>query len=166
MVPVSHASPSRLRPLLTRAGFCFLFWLMLAGTATKDILPGVIAAFIAAKVSLSLLPPHALSLRAGPALMMFLRFIGQSFGAGLYVARCALDPRMPLFPGMIVFRPRLAAGPRQDAFATLSSLLPGTLPSGPDQGGMAVHCLDVTKPVAAQLSGEEERLMRAFREAP
>ena len=70
----------------------------------------------------------------------------------------ALDPRMPISPGMIVYRPRLKEGPARDAFSTWSSLLPGTLPSGPDgSGGIFIHCLDTQAPVSAKLAEEEQR---------
>jgi multicomponent Na+:H+ antiporter subunit E len=63
---------------------------------------------------------------------------------------------MPLRPGFVTYRPRLSPGPSLDTFCTVSSLLPGTLPSGPDaSGGLAIHCLDVTQPVARQLAEEE-----------
>jgi VanZ family protein len=48
---------------------------------------------------------------------------------------------------------QLPEGTTLDAFCTVSSLLPGTLPSGSDaSGGLAIHCLDVTQPVARQLA--------------
>jgi multicomponent Na+:H+ antiporter subunit E len=45
----------------------------------------------------------------------------------------------------------------------LSSLMPGTLPTGTDeQGALLVHCLDMRQPVAANLKAEEQLFMRAF----
>ena len=153
-----------LRPLLARSAGFFLLWLVLAGTGAKDLIPGIIAAVISAKVSLSLLPAHAVNIRPMAAASLFLRFLRQSVGAGLYVARCALDPRVSLKPGFVVHRSRFAAGPRRDAFATLSSLLPGTLPSGPDgSDGIIVHCLDTRVPVTEQLADEEQRFKRALK---
>ena len=55
---------------------------------------------------------------------------------------------------------RLAPGPTRDAFCALSSLLPGTLPTGADQGGaLVVHCLDVGQDVRAQMAAEEAKLL-------
>jgi len=42
------------------------------------------------------------------------------------------------------------------------SLMPGTLPSGEDGGGIAIHCLDVAQPVAEQLATEESLFVRAL----
>jgi multicomponent Na+:H+ antiporter subunit E len=44
----------------------------------------------------------------------------------------------------------------------MTSLLPGTLPCGPDEeGSLAVHCLDVSQPVVEQLAVEETAFSRA-----
>jgi multicomponent Na+:H+ antiporter subunit E len=87
----------------------------------------------------------------------------QSILAGIYVARCALDPRLPIRPGTFAYKPVLGEGPARDAFLTWSSLQPGTLPSGPDEAdGVTVHCLDMRAPVAAQFAAEERRFARAL----
>jgi len=94
---------------------------------------------------------------------LVLRFLRQSVGAGIDVAWRALDPRMPLRPGFVVYRPQLPPGATRNAFCTMMSLLPGTLPCGPDEsGGLVVHCLDVAQPVVEQLATEEALLVRAL----
>jgi multicomponent Na+:H+ antiporter subunit E len=146
------------------AGY-FIFWLVLTGVDGNDVVPGLIAAVISARVSLELLPANTLNFRPVPAFWLFLRFLGQSFTAGIQVARVAFDPRLPLAPGLVVHRTALPEGPVRDAFATISSLLPGTLPSGTGEGGtMIVHCLDILAPVNEQLEGEERRFVSALRE--
>ncbi len=91
------------------------------------------------------------------------RFFPQSVAAGIDVARRALDPRMPLRPGFIVYHSRLPAGPAQSAFCTMMSLLPGTLPSGTDDdSGLVIHCLDIGQPVVEQLAAEEALFVRAL----
>lgn len=46
-------------------------------------------------------------------------------------------------------------------FTSLTSLLPGTVPTGSDESGaVLVHCLDVEQPVAAQLAAEEALFAR------
>lgn len=152
---------------LLRSGAYFLFWLVIAGTNPEGLVVGVLAAFIAAWISLGLMPPGSLAFHPLAAAGLFVRFLGNSVVAGLTVARIALHPRMPLKPGILAYSPRLPAGPLRDAFSTLASLLPGTLPSGPDgKGGMAIHCLDTELPVAAQLTEEEKLLAGALRAAP
>ena len=76
--------------------------------------------------------------------------------AGIDVARRALDPRLPLHPGFVVYQTGLPPGPSQHMFTTLMSLLPGTVPTGPAPGGsLLIHCLDVEQPITAQLAAEE-----------
>jgi len=50
-------------------------------------------------------------------------------------------------------------------FAALTSLLPGTVPTGEENGQLVYHCLDVGQPVIAQLAAEEEALSRALSNA-
>jgi multicomponent Na+:H+ antiporter subunit E len=58
--------------------------------------------------------------------------------------------------------PQLPPGPARNVFLTITSLLPGTLPCGPDEeGGLAIHCLDVSQPVVEQLTVEETSFSRA-----
>lgn len=150
-------------PFLLRFVAYMLFWIVLAGTSMKDMAAGAGTAAVASWLSLRLLPAGTLSIRPARAAGLFLRFLWQSVVAGLSVARIALSPAMPLRPGIIRFDTSLPDGTRRQAFTTYASLLPGTLPLGPDrEGGIAVHCLDDGQPVAAQLAEEESRLRGAF----
>jgi multicomponent Na+:H+ antiporter subunit E len=68
-----------------------------------------------------------------------------------------------LRPGFVAYPLRLPPGGARSAFCALSSLLPGTLPTGVDENGaLLVHCLDVDQPVAANLAEEEALFMRAL----
>jgi multicomponent Na+:H+ antiporter subunit E len=132
-----------------------------------DLVPGVIAALAATWVSLRLLP-------SGPNLMqplalskIALRFLRESLLAGADVARRALDPKLPLDPGFIRYSTGLPPGTARNAFTAVMSLLPGTVPVGPDQSGaLVIHCLDIGQPVAAQLAAEEALLVRVMGGAP
>ena len=160
---IVDASRNELRSSIVRAAGFIGFWLVLCGFDPLDLLVGALAAGIATWASLHLLPPGQWSLRPIALFGLALRFLHQSIVAGLDVAWRALDPRLPLRPGFVVYRPRLPPGPMRNAFSTMTSLLPGTLPSGPDEsGGLVIHCLDVAQPVAEQLAEQEARFMRAF----
>ena len=92
-----------------------------------------------------------------------LRFLGQSAIAGADVAWRALDPSLPLRPGFVRCPTRIAPGPARSAFGAFSSLLPGTLPAGPDHDGtLLMHCLDVSQPVSAQMAKAEARFVRVL----
>jgi multicomponent Na+:H+ antiporter subunit E len=157
---MARAAPSA---FLLRWACYMLFWVVLAGTDVKDLAAGAAAAVCACWVSLRLLPPGELSLKPIKAVGLFLRFLWQSVRAGVSVALLALHPSLPLRPGIIRYGTALPEGSRRQAFTTFASLLPGTLPLGGDgQGGIAVHCLDDSQPVASQLAAEEEKLRAVF----
>jgi multicomponent Na+:H+ antiporter subunit E len=78
------------------------------------------------------------------------------------VARRALDPRLPLRTGFVAYPVRFPPGAARNAFATLTSLLPGTVPCGDENHALTYHCLDVDQPVVAQLTADEAALSRAL----
>jgi multicomponent Na+:H+ antiporter subunit E len=139
-----------------RAALFLAFWLMSAGYKPADLPVGLFAAAAATWASLRLLPPTAVRLRFRSLVTFSLHFFRQSVVSGIDVARIAFDPRLPLRAGFVVYRCRLRAAGERGAFCALSSLLPGTLPTGTNEDGdLLIHCLDVTRPVAANLAAEE-----------
>ncbi|MDR6951814.1 multisubunit Na+/H+ antiporter MnhE subunit [Ancylobacter sp. 3268] len=92
------------------AGF-LLLWLVLTDGSLAMVLPGLLAAGVAARVSLALLPPRPLR----PAPVALLRFIGRlavsMVAGGIDVARRAFSPSLPLAPGLLRYRPRTPPGP-------------------------------------------------------
>ena len=144
------------------AGF-FCLWLVIGRTGIADLLVGAVTAAAATWTSLHLLPPGAGRLRPGATARLVLRFLWQSAVAGADVARRALDPGLPLQPGFVRFPTPLAPGLARTAFCTFSSLLPGTLPAGTDQGGaLRIHCLDVGQDVRAQMRTEQTMFLAAL----
>jgi multicomponent Na+:H+ antiporter subunit E len=148
------------------AGFLAL-WLILSGLNPSDLPTGLIAAAVATLASVHLLPPGQWRLRPMLLVRLAARFLRQSVVAGVDVARRALDPRLPLAPGFVRYHATLPPGPAQCAFATMTSLLPGTLPCGSDRGaGLLIHCLDVAQPVGRGLETEEALLIRVLGGVP
>jgi multicomponent Na+:H+ antiporter subunit E len=143
--------------------FFLAFWLMISGWAPADLPVGLAAVVGATWVSLRFLPP--LASRYGPAAIASLvaSFFRQSLVSGVDVAWRALSPELRLRPGLVACPLRLPEGGKRSAFCALSSLMPGTLPTGTDeQGALLVHCLDIGQPVAANLEAEEQLFIRAF----
>jgi multicomponent Na+:H+ antiporter subunit E len=148
---------------ISRAAGFFGFWLVLTGGDAADLAAGSIAAIAATWVSLRLMPPQQWSLRPIKLAGLVLHFLRQSIVAGTDVALRALDPRLRLRPGFVVYQAHLPPGTKRDAFCAIMSLLPGTLPCGPAEGnGLTIHCLDVTQPVVEQLAAEEALCMQAL----
>jgi multicomponent Na+:H+ antiporter subunit E len=163
VVEPAVVEPARVLSAATRGAGLLGFWVVLAGTGAADLAVGVAAAAAATGVSLWLLPPRGA--RPSPVALAaaVLRTLRQSVVAGFDVALRALDPRLPLQPGFVVYSARLPPGPARNAFCVLVSLAPGTLPAGVDaDGALIVHCLDCGQPVAAQLAMEDQRLCRAL----
>lgn len=137
-------------------------WLVLAGANPGDI-PAAAAAIAAATwTSLHLLEPSSSRRSPRAIVRLALLFLYHSVVAGVDVAGRALSPRLPLQPGFVAYPTRLSRGVRQNVFTTLTSLLPGTVPTGEESGQIIYHCLDVTQPVLADLAAEEAALVRAL----
>ncbi|MBR0682691.1 Na+/H+ antiporter subunit E [Roseomonas eburnea] len=145
-------------------GAAFLgLWVVLAGPAPDGLVVGLLAAGFATWASLRLMPPLPWRPRPGALLLLVLRFPWQALRAGTEVALLALDPRRRPHPGMLAWTPRLKAGRAQDAFLAYASLLPGTLPAGPlDGGAIAIHALDSRTPVGEAMTQEEARFAQAI----
>jgi multicomponent Na+:H+ antiporter subunit E len=149
--------------MFARATLFLAFWLMIAGYKPADLPVGVVTAGAAAWASLRLMPAATVRLRLLPLVRFALHFLRQSAISGIEVAWLAVNPRMPLNPGLVVFPCRLREATTRSAFCAISSLLPGTLPTGSDEeDALVIHCLDVDKPVAASLAAEEALFSRVL----
>jgi multicomponent Na+:H+ antiporter subunit E len=152
-----------LRGALPRAAIFLVFWLILSGTKPADFVVGALTAIAATWVSLRLLPAGQWRLSPVALARLVLRFPLQSITAGIDVVWRAFARRPRLRPGFVVYQSRLAPGAARNAFTTLTSLLPGTLPCGEDdRGGLVIHCLDMDRPVIEQLSAEEVLLLEVL----
>jgi multicomponent Na+:H+ antiporter subunit E len=155
--------PGAFGSAISRATGFFGFWLVLTGADAGDLAAGLVATVAATWASLRLMPAQQWGLRPIKLAEFALHFLRQSIVAGVDVALRALDPRLPLQPGFVVYPARLPPGMKLDTFCAIMSLLPGTLPCGPAEGdGLTIHCLDVTQPVVEQLAAEEALFMRAL----
>jgi multicomponent Na+:H+ antiporter subunit E len=135
---------------------------MISGWSPADLPVGLATAAAAAWVSLRFLPPGGSRLRIAALARLAAGFFRQSIVSGADVAFRALNPKLQLRPGLVACPLRLPPGGQRSAFCALSSLLPGTLPTGINQdGALLVHCLDVKEPVAANLAAEERLFIRA-----
>jgi multicomponent Na+:H+ antiporter subunit E len=161
------SAPSTLASALSRAVAFFGLWLLLTSAAPADLAAGLLAAVAASWVSLRLMPAEQGGLRPVSFVKFLLHFLRQSIVAGTEVALLALNPRLPLRAGFVIYQPHLPPGTRRNVFCAITSLMPGTLPCGSaDDNGLTIHCLDVTQPVLGQLSAEETLCIQTLGEGP
>ena len=149
--------------IVWRGATFLVFWLILVGGVDPADRPaGILAIATATWVSLRLLPAGGRRPVPTALARLALRFFRQSIVAGVDVAWRALDPRLPLRPGFVVYEARLPP-PALQALCALASLSPGTLPAEVNaSGAIVVHCLDVGQPVALNLAADERLLTQAL----
>src|SRR5215813_14924033 len=133
--------------VIARAAWFLGLWLVLAGADLADLPAAALAIVAATWTSLRLLPPGGSRRSPIAVARLAVRFLYESVVAGLDVARRALDPRLPLRPGFVTYAVRFPPGMARNAFTSLTSLLPGTVPAGEKEGELVYHCLDVDQPV-------------------
>lgn len=146
-------------------GFLALWVVLMRSTGLDDLAVGVVAAALATAVSRRVLPPGALRVRWMPLPGVSLRFLWLSVRAGIDVARRAFSPALPLDLGFISYRVGFPPGPARNLFTALTSLLPGTVPVGEQDGALVYHCLDVSQPVREELAAEEADLQPVIGES-
>jgi multicomponent Na+:H+ antiporter subunit E len=145
-------------------GLSFLaLWLVLMPSAKPaDLVLGILSAAAATFVSMRLLPPATGCLNFDALLMLAPHFLWESVKAGVDVARRALAPHPQLAPGFVNCPLDFPPGLARNTFATITSMMPGTVPSGEDNDTLVYHCLDTAQPVVEQLWKEEALLSRAL----
>jgi multicomponent Na+:H+ antiporter subunit E len=144
------------------AAFLLLWLLLLPSWRPGDLAVGLLAGVAATWTSLRLLPPAAGGVHAAKLLSLLPHLLWESAVAGIDVARRAFHPRPPLEPGFVACPLSLPPGFARDSFATITSLLPGSVASGDDAAGVVYHCLDVSAPVVEHLWREERLLAKAL----
>jgi len=152
-----------MRTALARFLALFALWIVLIRSAAPaDLAVGALTAVAATWTSLRLLPPAAGRVKFAALAARGPRFLWQSVLAGIDVARRALHPRLPLAAGLVTYRTGLPRGQARNTFATITSLLPGTVPLADEETGIVYHCLDTAQPVADQLAADERAYGKAL----
>ena len=164
------------RAAVSRFGAFLLVWLALMSWSLSSWAVGLLAGIAATWLSLRLLPPTSASIQLGAMLWVTPRLLWQALLGGWDVAWRALSPTLPLKPGYIVFPCPFQKKYACDTFATITSLLPGTLACGDaDEADktsnrddaaavLLYHCLDTDQPVLAALDEDARRLTPALGE--
>mgnify|MGYP003402951904 FL=1 len=146
-----------------RGAAFFLLWLVLMQSGKPaDLAIGVLASAGATWAGLRLMPPAAGGLHFGRLITLLPHFLWESVLAGVDVARRALAPGLPLRPGFVSCPLGLPPGFARNTFASITSLLPGSVSADETEAGLVYHCLDTHVPVVEQLWREERLLGRAL----
>jgi multicomponent Na+:H+ antiporter subunit E len=161
--PPAPAPMSRRATALWRgAGFLLLWMLLMQSGKPADVAVGLLTCVAATMASLRLLPPAAGRVQFARLLSLLPHLLWESAVAGVDVARRAFHPRVPLQPGFVACPLSLPPGFARNSFATITSLLPGSVASGEDDSGVVYHCIDDSAPVVEQLWKEERLLAKAL----
>lgn len=163
--PLNRAPQPVGRAAIARTLGFLALWVVLIGPGLLDLAVGVFAAAAAAWTSILLTPPARSRLRWTAVLAVLPYFLWKSLVAGADVAWRALAWRVRVNPGFVTYPVALAAGPPRTFFAMFTSLMPGTLPCADESGSLVYHCLDIERPVAADLAKDEALLAGTLKAA-
>ena len=156
------SNSTRSAALWRGVSFFVLWMLLMQSMKPADLAVGALACAGATWTSLRLLPPASGRLYFGKLFSLLPHFLWESVLAGVDVARRALQPRMPLSPGFVSCPLSFLPGLARNVFATITSLLPGSVSAGESEGELVYHCLDDASPVVEQIWKEERLLARAL----
>jgi multicomponent Na+:H+ antiporter subunit E len=137
-------------------------WWAAAEGSTYNLPLAAAVVFGAALSSVVLTPPSAWRLVWSRAALFFLWFMGRSVRAGIEVAWTAMQPRMPIEPGLLEYPVSLPEGAPRALFIMILSLTPGTLSVRSLPHAVLVHVLDARTDVVAGLEEYERRVQRLF----
>ena len=137
-------------------------WWILAGSEQEAWIVGIPTVFVATVISFRLLPIATWRWSLGGAARFVPYFVYCSTTGGVDVTRRALDPRLPLTPGLLHYRLRLPAGTARVFLANVISLLPGTLSADIRGDTLVVHVLDTTLPILRRLQRLESIVASLF----
>jgi len=155
-----HAAVPGWQGWLRRLVLFAVLWWILSGGDLAGWLVGVPFMVLATWLSLQLWTAHRLS--AVGVLRFIPWFAFQSLAGASDVARRALDPRMPLLPGLVRHRLRLPPGVCRVSLANIVTMLPGTLSADLVDEELVIHTLDTSRDMHAMVQDLEPRIARVF----
>ena len=116
-------------------GLAALWIVLIRSAQPADLAVGALTAAAATWASLRLLPPDAGRVKFAALAARAPRFLWQSVVAGIDVARRAFARACRSAPGSSLYPAGLPRGAARNAFATITSLLPGSVPADDDESG-------------------------------
>lgn len=143
--------------LLTLVATLFAFWLLLSGIYTAFLVGAGLAAAVAVaalawRMELADREGHPVHLTLG-AVLYWPWLVKEIVRSGWQVARIILDPRLPVSPALVRFKPSQTSTAGLVTHANSITLTPGTITVEADHDAFLVHAL--TREGAAGLEGSE-----------
>ncbi len=160
--PIPLPGRGILRTFAVRVAIFTVAWWALAEGTVANVALAAVVVLGAAVASVRITPPGKWRLAPAGVLRFTLFFLRRSMIAGVDVARRAIDPRLPISPGVLSYDTTLPAGAPRACFAAVVGLLPGTLSVGLTESRLDVHALDVREDVHANLAALERRIAAVF----
>ena len=155
-------SQNRLFSIILQFVVLFAFWLLLSGRyQAKYIIIGAIAAALVTFFTNDLFYAvlqrgERLGVKPRQVLQQIWRFLLyipwlliQIVLANVQVAYLVLHPRMPIEPGLLLFRTKMRKGIAQVTLANSITLTPGTITASLDEGNYIIH--NLKPPLASSL---------------
>jgi multicomponent Na+:H+ antiporter subunit E len=139
--------------------FAALWWILTDGVAASWLI-GAPIVLLAAWLSRSLWADPPLSMLGVVRFVPY--FTYQSLVGAADVARRALQPKMPLYPGLVRHRLRLPPGVARVSLANVVSMLAGTLSADIEGDELVIHALDARSDLHAMVDDLEPRIAAVF----
>ncbi len=150
------------RSVTLRFGLMALLWLGLTGSDLASWLVGLPVVLVATWVSLRLQTGSNWKWSFSGIVPFAWYFTRQSISGGWDVARRALGPRERFNPGFVSYPLRLPSGTARLFFCAVVGLLPGTLVVSVSESTAAVHALEISPEIEADLAVLEKHVARLF----
>lgn len=139
--------------------FAALWWILTDGVAASWVI-GAPIVLLAAWLSRTLWADPPLSVLGVARFVPF--FAYQSLAGATDVAKRALQPTMPLYPGVVRHRLRLPPGVARVSLANVVSMLAGTLSADLEGDELVIHALDARNDLHAMVEDLEPRIAAVF----
>lgn len=154
-----------MRHILFLTAVLFVFWVLLSGLLTPFLLgAGLVSAYLVARVAarMEVADREGQPFHLGPAALAYWPWLAKEIAKSAWgVTRIILDPRLPISPTLVRFKPKQESTVGIVTHANSITLTPGTitLEARPDQ--LVVHAL-TSAGAEACLDSEMDRRVRRF----
>ena len=175
--PTRHGQ-QRLISVVLQFVLLFAFWLLLSGRfEAKYVSIGVLSAGLVTFLTNDLFHSalsygERVEAKTRSVLLQMWRFLlylpwllSRIIMANIQVAYLVLHPKMPIDPGLLVFRTRMKKGIAQVTLANSITLTPGTITTSLENGRYIIHTLK--RPLAGELEDAtmQNKIARVYLEA-